>query len=614
MDKPLSDADTRVREGIFQGFNNQKDNEKFHDVVVVAGSSEFKCHRIILASVSGFFRGLLTSDMKECLESRVELKSISKDVFSQILDCIYNGRSILNTENIFDIWAAADMLDASFLLEDCQIFFKDNLSVENCIEYCVHLRLLNEESKREALTFLSKNIEQLYYSERLFKLTFEEMKYLISSEKLAFSCEDDIIETILKWAESTPTLGALSDTLPLQDDVPLVALDGKVASFKSQFLDDRKELKETVHPDSEEPAKVVSVSRSERLAELLECSRYLLNSYSFLVQTLSCHPLVKGNARCLAVVDKITRYVANTGLQQEWCPPEAIHRDGENVKNVFLIYDSSGKVKFLYPPSSKCYEPTDSFMNLDTSFGMESQIFYNGGSLITLDSDNSFFIHMATADEWNVKFIGDCWEQNKTVLINQSLYLFKKETEDNTTIIYRLRLHDIINPHIHPCPLLQVGQLSVEGLSLKATTSIGTKVIAFWAGESSENFTVECYDLFQRKSTVMRDMMDSLADLVTFRRDNEVFALQTNGALWRIYLCSSSDQLVITREYQLWKSNVLLHGAFLYGTHLFIFGDCVSDMSCLSNISVHSVFENIMFHNSKFCRHAHAVLNKDLLE
>ncbi|GFO26573.1 kelch-like 30 [Plakobranchus ocellatus] len=567
MDKPLNDADSRVRKSIFEGLINQKNNEKFHDVVVVAGSSEFKCHRVILASVSRFFHALFTSGMKECLESRVELKSISRDVFSQILDCIYNGRSILTTENIFDIWAAADILDARFLLEDCQICFKDTLSVKNCIEYCVRLRLLNEESKREALNFLSKNFKHLRSSERLFKLNFEEMKYLVSSEKLAASFEDEVIETILRWAESTPTLGDLSDTLSQEDGASLVTIGDNATSSKAQSLEDGKAEEETVCQDSEEQAEEVSVSRSERLAELLECSRYLLTSNSFLVQTLSCHPLVKGNARCLAVVDKISRYLSNTGLQQEWCPPEAIHRDGENVKNVFLIYNGSGKTKVMYPPSAQCYEMKYTFMNLNGFLQPASRIFYHSGSLLTLESGNKFFLYTAVANGWDRKLIAEVWEQHKTVLVDQSLYSFRKNTKNNATDVYKLRLPDIRNPHIHPCQWPIVGQLSVEGLSLKATTSIKTNIIAFWAGESSEGFTVECYDLFQRKSTVMKDRMGSTADLVTFRRDNEVFALQTNGALWRICLCSSSEKLLFIKEYQLWKGNVPLHGAYLYANH-----------------------------------------------
>ncbi|GFO32359.1 kelch-like 30 [Plakobranchus ocellatus] len=589
MDNPLSDADIRVTQGIFEALKKQKNNEEFHDIVVVAGSTEFKCQRAILAAVSGFFRGLLTSGMKECLESRVELRSISEDVFSQILDCIYSGRSILTSENCFDIWTAADILDASFLLEDCRFFFKQTLSVENCIEYCVRLRLLSEESQRKALTFVATNFKELRYSERLFKLNFEEMKYLVSSEELAVCFEDDIIETILLWAESTPTLDTLSDILPM--DV-------------------------SAHQDSEELAEDVSSSRSDLLAELLECSRYLLISYSFLVQTLSCHPLVKGHDGCMAVVDKINRYLANPGLHQEWCPPEAIHREGDSVKrNVFLIYNRRGKAKVIYPPSATCYEIKRTTMNLNRSFEVDSRIFYLGGSFLTFDFRNVLLLHTPVVDGWNTKIIAEGWKHHHTVLVGQSLYWFKNIVQANAiqTIIVKLRISDIMNPQIHAYQWPLVGHLSVVGFGLKATTSIGTKVIVFWEGESSEGFTVECFDLFQRKSTVMRDRMGSTADLVTFRRDNEVFALQTNGTLWRISLCSSSDQLEFTKEYQFWRGSVPLHGAFLYGTHLFIFGDSVSDMYWSTSISVRGVFENVIFHNSKFCRHAHAVLNKNEL-
>ncbi|GFO32367.1 kelch repeat and BTB domain-containing protein 12 [Plakobranchus ocellatus] len=616
MDNPPNEADMRMTKRIFQALKNKKDSEEFHDVVVVAGKSEFKCNRVILASVSEFFSGLFRSGMKECLESRVTLKSISGDVFSQILDCIYSGRSILTTENIFDIWAAADILDASFLLEECQIFFKDNLSVENCIEYCVHLRLLNEEFKIKALKCLAKNFKRFRYKEHLFKLTFDEMKYLVSSNALVTFCEDDVIRTILRWAECTPTLGGLSDTLPLEKGVSAVSLEVNVTSLKAQSANDGNATEETISQALEEQAEEVPVPRSEQLADLLECSRYLLTSYGFLVDTLSCHPLVKGNARCLALVDKISRYLVNTGLQQEWCPPEAIHRGGENVSNVFLLYDRRGKASVVYPPEAHCYQREDASMNLDrSSFEAVSGIFYYVGSLLVLDSNNNLSLHTPDADSWYTKTIVKGWERQKTVLIGESLYLFKENTEDKPTYIYKLKLSDIINPYTHPYEWQPVCQLMVKGLSLKAATSIGNKVIMFWAGAREAGFTVECCDLFQLKYSELKNQMGSMSDLVTFRRDNEVFALQTNGALWRISLCPSSDKLVFTQECQLWADTVVkLYGAFLYGTYLNILGESRADMSYVTNIALHGVFKNIRFHNSKFCYYVHAVLSKDLLE
>ncbi|GFO32363.1 kelch-like 24 [Plakobranchus ocellatus] len=617
MDNLLSEADIRVTKGIFEALKKEKNNDDFHDVVVMAGSSEFKCHRVILASVSGFFHAHLTSGMRECLESRVELKSISGDVFSQILDCIYSGKAVVTTENIFDIWAAVDVLDLSFLLEDCKQFFIENLSEDNCIDYCISIRPLNEEYSRQALNCIAMSFKRVRFSKSLYKLNIQEMKYLVLSDKLATFCEDDVIETILRWAECTPTLGDLSDTLSLEEGVTFETLDGNVESCKAQSAADGKAVGKNSTQDSEECSKEVPVSRSDLLAELLECSRFLLTSYTFLVQMLSCHPLVKGNARCLAVVDKISRYLADTGLQQEWCPPEAILRNGENVSSVFFLYDRRGKASIVHPPGAHCYQMKNAPMNLDrSSFKVGFlRIFYHGGNVLTFDSGNNLSLHTPVADGWNTKKIAKGWEHQKIVLIGESLFSFCVNTENKTTYIYKLRLSDIINPRTHPCQWQPVCQLSVKGLSLKAVTSIGNKVIVFWAGASEAGFTVECCHLFRQERTVEKNQLGSVSDLVTFRRDHEVFALQTNGALWRISLCPSSDKLVFTQESQLWaETDVKLYGAFLYGKFLNILGESRADMSFVTNIALHGVFKNIIFHNSKFCYYAHAVLSKDLLE
>ncbi|GFO26574.1 hypothetical protein PoB_005307900 [Plakobranchus ocellatus] len=41
----------RVTKRIFEASKDQKDNEVIHDIVVVAGKSEFKCHRLNLQTM-----------------------------------------------------------------------------------------------------------------------------------------------------------------------------------------------------------------------------------------------------------------------------------------------------------------------------------------------------------------------------------------------------------------------------------------------------------------------------------------------------------------------------------------------------------------------------------
>ncbi|GFO17723.1 kelch-like protein 40 [Plakobranchus ocellatus] len=587
MDNPPSQSDAKVLKEIFEELKNQRDNEMFHDVVVVAGSSEFNCHRVILSCVSGFFRGLLNSGMKECLDSRVELRSIGGDVFSQILDCIYSGRAILTTKNIFDIWAAADILDINFLLTRCKALFKESLSAKNCIDYCVGTRLLHREFSKVALDLIVKNFERLRYSDRLFKLTFEEMKYIVSSKALVTSCEDDVIETILRWAEFTTTLEVPSDPLPLEDGNSVISLDCSVSCIGTE-------------EEGDEDTK----TRSERLADLLECSRYLLTSYSFLVQTLSCHPLMKANTKCKIIVSNISRYLAHADLHQEWCPKEAIHRDGEKLANVFLIHDHNGKASVMYPPHLQCYKMRDASMNLDWPIAAASRIFYQNENLFIFDSANNLKFHTPFTNGW--KSISTNRTQNKTVLIGQSLYSFEKNTQDQSTSIYKLNLQDCLKSGSLPCQWQPVCQLSVKGLVLKATTSIGNIIIVFWAGGSSAGFTVECYDLLRRKSTVMKNELGPASDLVTFRRDSEVFALKPNGALWRLNLLSPMGELVCSKVRQLWNGVLTLQGAIQYGGRLFIFGPKQDNIPRSTDSDISYIFDNKR-------DYVHAVLPRHLL-
>ncbi|GFO45624.1 kelch-like protein 5 [Plakobranchus ocellatus] len=610
MDIPLTEADMKITKGLFESLRKQQNNKEFSDVVVVAGSSEFHCHRVILTSVSGFFRGLLASGMRESLEKKVTLSTLSAEAFSQVLTCIYTGRSVLNDSNIFDIWAAVDLLDIGFMPEQCKAFFKDTISVDNCFRYCVSVRLLSGENNKEAMDLIVKNFNKLCCSEQFFQLTFDEMKYIVSSETLSLSCEDDVIETVLRWAEFTSTLSKLPNSSSLEEDMGLINLDDKLSSSRTKSSDEGTTKVETALSDSKDDA-WEEPSRSELLAELLECSRYLLTSCRCLVNTLSCHPLVKENATCNSIVREIFSYFSNSDLHQEWCPPEAIHRNNEGVKNVLIRYDCNGKLNVMYPPDTVHRQMGDSSMNLHRHFQPSSEIFHQDGCLYLFGSSSGLSFYTPGSVGW--KNMSTDRAPEFTALIAKSVYSFEKNTEDKTTKVYKLSLQESVNCYPNTARWQPVCQLSVEGLDVIAVTSIGNKVIVFWAVTGMKAFTVECFDLYRRKSTVMEDQLGSVANLVTFRRDKETFAIQANGALWRINLCPSSDRLVFTQERQLWDGHATLRGAVLYGTRLFIFGNNYNLFSSLTDVSLDGVFEGIIFHDLDSHPYVHAVLPKHIL-
>ncbi|GFO10959.1 kelch-like protein 40 [Plakobranchus ocellatus] len=608
MDGLRTEADREIMNGFFDALKDQKENAEFSDVIVQAGSRPFQCHRVLLSTVSGYFRGLFSSGMRETLEGKVILEDISEDVFSQVLSSIYSGRSILSKENIFEIWSAVDFLDIGFLLKQCKAFFSRTLSVQNCFRYCVSIRLLDEEHNRKALSVIISNFEHVRFSDELYELTFEEMKYIVSSIALAVSCEDDVIETVLRWAESTSTLNmqaeesANSKKKVKKHAVKCQVVGGRRFAYSSRKqksssakTQSTKEKISDVEKESQEGDE--SSYRSELLAELLESCRYLLVSNACLVNILSCHPLIENNARCVALVDQIGLHLARTELHQECCPPAAIHRESQALVNVFVESTAAGEMAVIYPHNAENYFTiTETIMGLPRGFKPATNMSYHDGCLYIFQSSpkpGSLSFFSPSSNGW--KSIETNKQPQFAVLIANAIYTIETTDQDETNV-FKLNLRDAINQYPDCVAWKPVCRLAVEGLSVKAITGIENRLLVFWAGPSMENFTVECYDLFRRTSTVMENQLGSAANIVLFRKDEEAFALQANGALWRVRICPSNSTPVFTQELHLWDGSVLLSGALLYDKTLYIFGNYEDlEFPCLDKVSLDGVFNGIVF-------------------
>ena len=96
----------------------------FTDVQLRVGRTLFPAHRMVLAAYSDYFYAMFTNGMKESNQEVIELRdeSMSSEMLKQIIDYIYSGHLRINSENVFEVLAAADHLQVTSVLESAAIF------------------------------------------------------------------------------------------------------------------------------------------------------------------------------------------------------------------------------------------------------------------------------------------------------------------------------------------------------------------------------------------------------------------------------------------------------------------------------------------------------------
>ena len=559
-----SRQEIELTRNIFQNILSFKDEKTFTDVAVVIGEAEFPCHRLILASVSDFFKTALTTDMREAREGKITLHGVTEGVFSTLLTSVYEQKNVLTDDNLFDVWAAADMLQMRFLIaqcvEKCNEMFDTKLSTKNCVEYLTQVNLLDQSVKWRVLEFIGQHFSDLHIQHQVRLLSVDELKSLLTVKELELFSEDEVIECALKWAEDNQV--SICESLPQED------------SSDTQ-----------------------SATSATVLADLLECSRHLLITDGCLHGTLAMHPLVKSDPRCQALLEKISYYQAHPHLHQSWCPPAAVHRESSDMTNVLLVCQltNSGHLEALDLRDMAWKQITLHETDRVGSHSLDANVLYYKSEV---------FVHCKNQlNKYFPKF-----EEGQSVPFSNgivraaydSLYVYtwlKKKGENNE--VARKRLFNFstnfINGKLQYKSLGTVGKGKIDGMSFADVILIGTTEIIFLVGDE-DSYTIIRINEANKRYRTFQNQLGSSSRLVTFSHDREAFALQENGCLWRIQLEENLSDLKITHDLVLWDGEISLNGAVLYNDQLLIVGDFQgqSEVSTTLDRSLPSVFHGVM--------------------
>jgi hypothetical protein len=109
--------------------------EKFCDVALTNENKIIKCHKIVLASASSYFKCLFTSGFKENEKcDQVCMDHIcSFSILESIVNFIYSGKVVVTESNVQSLLMASKILQVSGLDQACCMFLYLNLDSTNCI-------------------------------------------------------------------------------------------------------------------------------------------------------------------------------------------------------------------------------------------------------------------------------------------------------------------------------------------------------------------------------------------------------------------------------------------------------------------------------------------------
>ncbi|CAG5115261.1 unnamed protein product [Candidula unifasciata] len=570
---------------VVQAMAEQLERSKFYDITIVVKQRHFHCHRFQLSACSEYFRRKFSSGMKESHADIVDIKEIEPDIFSLVIDCIYKAKYVLNTENATRLWHAANWLEIDFLIESCETFHTNNLSIHNCVDVYLNAKVLKSDMvMRLSWELIVKEFEYLRQTEKILMLDYEDIMKLLEIDALSVPSEDVMIDVIMRWTRfswgpTTVTVeedcsGATAETPP-----PYTELVGFVSSNDSRSEKRKKQIVEDIQGQNNinaleeqyvaenEDIQKEANPRAQFLPSLLSAAKICLVSLTR-IQTLFESELIRENRKAFDVVMEGLRYQTQPGRRHDYCPPIAIHRSSSELKNVIMsMFVQADQVKM-------------SCMTLENEWFTLAAPPAHLAQCKAVSYENDIYALPTTAYQYAFKYDSktNTWRQLEApintarpnisiVVLDQYIYAIGG---DNCTAIERFSAADEQKaPGTGKWET--VGQLRHAVTNIAMTTSESNIFVLGIASEDSSSIIVQRFDT-QTMSTFinLHEMPGSSKNMIVFRQEKRSYLLQETGALWKTVV---SDERVLSLHFQgmVWENPVELESAIICNNELLVF-------------------------------------------
>jgi kelch-like protein 8 len=176
------------------------------DVTLIVGERKIHAHRIVLASVSPYFKAMFTSKMSESVQDVITIGDVEDDIFFLLIQFIYSHRVIINVDNVQSLLQCANILQLDCVVSACCDFIYSHLSISNCLSVrdfveshgCVKL-------VRKVDAFVKLHYLEVTKSQEFLDISVDHLKQLLSGSNLNVAREEDVYESVMKWIHHSST-------------------------------------------------------------------------------------------------------------------------------------------------------------------------------------------------------------------------------------------------------------------------------------------------------------------------------------------------------------------------------------------------------------------------
>lgn len=186
---------------ILQQMASFRRDGSFCDVVLATeDGGKFEAHRLVLASVSEYFRAMFLSEMKESQQKYITIKSVDSSALELLIEFAYSSKTKIDSGNVESVLSAASMLQFIAVENACYDYLRKNINVPNSLAIWNLADLHGcKELSELAEAFIRGNFVSIIKHSEFTTLSASQLIRLLCHDKLNVPSESAVFEAVMLW-------------------------------------------------------------------------------------------------------------------------------------------------------------------------------------------------------------------------------------------------------------------------------------------------------------------------------------------------------------------------------------------------------------------------------
>ncbi|XP_033109486.1 kelch-like protein diablo isoform X2 [Anneissia japonica] len=192
---------SRVHE-LVSGITSLYEQRLLTDVILCVESSEFPCHRCVMASSSPYFHAMFTNDLLESKQERIKIGGVEAEAMQLIINYCYTSKIDITADNVQSLLVAANMFQMYNLRDACACYMEKHVALSNCIGIYFYACSLDCKKLQElAKALICENFNEVCREEEYLSLSKDKVIDLIMRDELNVDREEIVYESAIAWVK-----------------------------------------------------------------------------------------------------------------------------------------------------------------------------------------------------------------------------------------------------------------------------------------------------------------------------------------------------------------------------------------------------------------------------